>query len=293
MTKTCPSTPDGLDAKGGSLAYIDMLRGLAILGVLLVHSTLGMPTVGLEKLPMHIEYLLCAGKHGVSLFFVVSAFTLTRSIHIRIDKEHMPIRKYFLRRFFRIAPAYYFVLIITFFMGIGMPGYASSQDATLTWPSFAAHLLFVNGFFPYYANDFLGVEWSISTEFMFYVLLPFLFLWLNKTSTASQAIIRVGLYYLASIVIVLFWNIFTKAGHLQALGGGFASPAFDAWRYFFIATHLPEFAAGMAVWLVLHLKVCDHPMTDRQTGRQAGRQAGRQQACADRTGMCCNSRGIC
>jgi peptidoglycan/LPS O-acetylase OafA/YrhL len=164
-------------AKGdGNLAYIDMLRGLAILGVLLVHSTLfGMQVVGLNKLPMHLEWWLLAGRHGVTLFFVVSAFTLMRSMHVRIDEEHMPIKKYFIRRFFRIAPAYYFILLVVFFSyGQGFPGYTNPQDATLSWTDLAAHLLFVNSLFPFYTNDFLGVEWSVSTEFMFYCGQPML-----------------------------------------------------------------------------------------------------------------------
>lgn len=242
-------------AKGdGNLAYIDMLRGLAILGVLLVHSTsFGMQVVGLNTFPIHFEWLLLAGKHGVTLFFVVSAFTLMRSMHVRIDEEHMPIKKYFIRRFFRIAPAYYFVLLVAFFCyGQGFPGYSNPQDATLTWPDLAAHLLFVNSLFPFYTNNFLGVEWSVSTEFMFYILLPFLFLWLHKTSTKNQTIIKIGLLYFASII--LYWAIFFKGGYLQRLGGGFASPVFGAWSYFFIATQLQAFVMGVAIWKFIHLQ---------------------------------------
>jgi peptidoglycan/LPS O-acetylase OafA/YrhL len=190
-------------------------------------------------------------------------------MHIRIDKEHMPMRKYFLRRFFRIAPAYYFVLSITFFLyGAGFPRYSNPQDETLTWLDYGAHLIFVNGFFPYYSSDFIGVEWSVSTEFMFYMLLPFIFLWLNKTSTANQAINKIGFLYLASIA--LYWVFFFKGEVLHGLGNGFDTQLFDAWNYFFIATHLQAFVVGVAMWLIIHLQSRDLPMiVNRQQAKFA------------------------
>lgn len=235
--------------KEENLAYIDMLRGFAIIGVLLVHSTIGMEVAGLGALPFHLEWLLRAGKHGVDLFFAVSAFTLMRSMHNRISVEHMAMRKYFLRRFFRIAPAYYVVLVVVFvFYGKGITGYVDPLDATLSELDLIAHLLFLNGFSPYFTNDFLGVEWSISTEFLFYVLLPFIFIWLNKATSKSQAIRRAAFLYFVGIG--LYWVTFFKVD-FSSLGGGFAAPISPNWLYFFITSHLHVFIAGVVAWLVL------------------------------------------
>lgn len=232
-----------------NLAYIDMLRGFAIVGVLLVHSTIGMEMAGLSALPFHLEWLLRAGKHGVDLFFAVSAFTLMRSMHNRISVEHMAMRKYFCRRFFRIAPAYYVVLIVVFlFYGKGILGYVDPQEAALSLLDLTTHLLFVNGFFPYFTNGFLGVEWSVSTEFLFYVLLPFIFIWLDKAVSKNQAICSAAFLYFASIG--LYWVIFFKVD-FSALGGGFAAPIFPNWLYFFITSHLHVFIAGILAWLAL------------------------------------------
>ena len=279
MTNLVSNYTDNFAAnRDNSLAYIDMLRGLAIVGVLLAHSMIGMSTAELRELPMNLERILWAGRHGVALFFVVSAFTLTRSMYYRFNNECLPIRKYFLRRFFRIAPAYYFILIITFLFGNGVTGYVNPKDVTLSWQDLTAHLFFVNGFFPYYTNDFLGVEWSVSTEVMFYMLLPIIYLWLVKVPTISKKIAKVSLLCLASIAIVLLWLVFSKAKFLHVLGDGFTSPVLDSWRYFFIANHLHEFAVGMTLWFVLNFKACiySNKSTDRQADRQADRQTGRQ-----------------
>ncbi len=95
--------------------YIDLLRGVAICGVLSVHSTFGMNAAGLTQLPMHAESLLFAGKFGVSLFFVLSAYTLMLSLSGRIGTSQSMFLPYFIRRFFRIAPAYYLILFLVFF----------------------------------------------------------------------------------------------------------------------------------------------------------------------------------
>lgn len=230
--------------------YIDLLRGLAIFGVVAAHSMMGMAAIGLTQLPFHIDWLLSAGRHGVSLFFVVSAFTLIRSLNSR--RGDPMFFAYFVRRFFRIVPAYYLVLLLVFFAyGKGFESYTPPGEPNLTWPDLAAHLLFVNGLFPYYINDFLGVEWSIAAEFPFYAMLPFIFLWLRNTEAGLPLSIKAALLYGGSLA--LLWMMYWKAGPLIQLLGIHLYPReiFVPWTYFFILTHMHEFAAGIAVWTLM------------------------------------------
>lgn len=59
------------------LTYLDALRGLAVLGVILVHCTLITNQTG--------KFLVLgfAGQRGVQLFYVISAFTIFHSLSIR------------------------------------------------------------------------------------------------------------------------------------------------------------------------------------------------------------------
>ena len=60
--------------------YIDALRGWAILGVIIVHSSQNF------ELPSILSRLSAAGARGVQLFFVVSALTLlARGINATTD----------------------------------------------------------------------------------------------------------------------------------------------------------------------------------------------------------------
>lgn len=213
MTLTSPSSREHFD-------YIDLLRGIAIFGVLSAHSAFGIGASGLAQLPLHFEWLLGAGKHGVSLFFVVSAFTLIRSMDARRSSEESLIGPYLVRRFFRIAPAYYLVLLLVFFLyGKGFEGYTPPGDRNLGWPDLAAHMLFVNGLFPYYINDFIGVEWSIATEFMFYAVLPMIFLWLRNSRNHASLVCKAAALYLAGLA--LLWFMYFKGGHLQRIIGNY------------------------------------------------------------------------
>jgi len=143
--------------------YIDSMRGVAILMVLAVHSTMFFKLFNLSELPFNIEKILYSGKYGVALFFIVSAYTLFRSLDLRKENSFV---KYFIRRFFRIAPMYYLVLIVLFIV---------DNDQGISTLNLTTHILFINGFFVNYFNSIMGVEWTIFVEVAFYLLLPLIY----------------------------------------------------------------------------------------------------------------------
>lgn len=82
---------------------LDGLRGIAVLIVFLSHSS----GRGIQIAPWLNFHGI--GHVGVYLFFVLSGFLLTRNL-----VEGQPVGTFLVRRFFRIAPLYYLVLIATF-----------------------------------------------------------------------------------------------------------------------------------------------------------------------------------
>ena len=126
------------------LKYIDALRGLAILGVVVVNTA----SYGHSKYPELIQALINQGERGVQLFFVVSAFTLFLSYHHRLDQGTTATRNFFLRRFFRIAPLYY--LAILYFLwqdGFG-PRYWLGDEPFVTPWNILSNFLFMHGIHP-------------------------------------------------------------------------------------------------------------------------------------------------
>src|SRR5688572_16224746 len=99
-----PDAPQPLPLdEGKRLPALDGLRGLAVLLVLLDHAS----DAELYMFPGAV--MNRAGKYGVYLFFVLSAFLLAHLLLIRPPQELTQPRtwiNYFIRRFLRIFPLY-------------------------------------------------------------------------------------------------------------------------------------------------------------------------------------------
>jgi peptidoglycan/LPS O-acetylase OafA/YrhL len=131
---------------------LDGARGLAVLLVLLDHAS------DAEMRLFAGADFNRAGKYGVYLFFVLSAFLLTYQFYVRPREEFLQARTWFnyaARRFLRIFPTYCVVVLAMIAMG------------KLQSDDFATHLLLRDG---------KGAFWTIPVEVKFYLLLPLIVL---------------------------------------------------------------------------------------------------------------------
>lgn len=94
------------------VAFVDSLRGLAFLLVLLLHVSQQVPS-----LPDRLRRVTDDRQAGVQLFFLVSAFTLLTSLSQRSKRESRPIQNFLVRRFFRIAPLFWAALVFSITVG--------------------------------------------------------------------------------------------------------------------------------------------------------------------------------
>ena len=158
-------------------AYIDALRGYAILMVIAVHSS-----QYFADLPGPVKALADQGARGVQLFFVTSALTLCMSWCSRNDGAS----RFYVRRLFRIAPMFW--LAIIFFVttqGIG-PRYYAPEGIGVRHIAMTA--VFLHGLLPDTITSVVPGGWSVADEVVFYAIFPLLVPALSRM-TLSRAIV--------------------------------------------------------------------------------------------------------
>ncbi|MEZ5941735.1 MAG: acyltransferase [Planctomycetaceae bacterium] len=160
---------------------LDGLRGIAIVLVLMVHFGAVYPARAVGE--RAVQSLMATGWCGVDLFFVLSGFLIT-GILLDTRDDSGYFRKFFARRILRIFPLYYGALIGAFLIApVWMPGiiderlqssqwslwcYVSNLNSILTGPESMRGTVFNFAHF-----------WSLAIEEQFYLVWPFVLLWLK------------------------------------------------------------------------------------------------------------------
>lgn len=183
-----------------TFVFINFFRAIAALWVLLKHC---MIWGGWQEIP------LPGAKLAVDLFMIISGFLMAANAYSRNQYEPLTnSRNYFrflLRRFFRLAPAYYVSLALaalasTYYLA----GFQALQalnpekwisggvyDPARTVYSFKnilLHISFLFGLHPTYSFSSFLPDWSLSLEMQFYVVFPLLIYQMNKYGYIKYAI---------------------------------------------------------------------------------------------------------
>ena len=205
------------------LQYVNALRGMAILGVILVHN-IELFDFDKQALPHLLTVSIYQGARGVQLFFVASAFTLWLSMSRRKEEKH-PTRNFFLRRFFRIAPLYY----------LGIIFYSNFFTVhAVTASSVLANLTFLHGLRPEWIHAIVPGGWSITVEMWFYCLAPLLFK-LLKSIDHCVRFIALSILAAAALSVVIVA----------------AQPAWIDFLFYYFPSQLPVFGFGILLYFLL------------------------------------------
>lgn len=217
------------------LNYIDAIRGLAILMVVMHHTA----QQGVVKIPHVFAVLFSLGSRGVQLFFIASAFTLFRSYKNRSLVETNTKRNFFIRRYFRIAPVYYLaILYYIFHESLGARYWLGTQPI-ITLYNKITNVLFLHGFSPYWTNTLVPGGWSIAVEMMFYVIVPFLFF---RIKTINHAFVFLNF---ALIFKLLFQEVLC---YFQLIPSNFI---WTEYLFYYFPCQLPIFALGFIMYFLI------------------------------------------
>jgi peptidoglycan/LPS O-acetylase OafA/YrhL len=174
------------DRPQGSFAALDGMRGLAPLLIVFYHCAIFIGAQTPEALEQRrfgaLSGLINGSWGGVDIFFVLSGFLIGRMLLNDLARDgRIHLKKFLLRRSFRIFPAYYLVLTLsvfvfsrhqldTFWILFGTVDWDVLRDGA--W----AFYVYLNNYL-YPGTGVMSWSWSLCVEEHFYALLPLL-LWI-------------------------------------------------------------------------------------------------------------------
>lgn len=184
-----------LDAQD-KLYGLDHLRALAILFVFFYHY----------RIPIfdHPDWLTDAAKFGwtgVDLFFVLSGFLISSQLFSQLKKgENISYKEFFLKRFFRIIPAYWVVVAVYFCF----PFFHEREALAPLWKyvTFTQNL----GLDIQHKGTF-SHAWSLCVEEHFYFFLPLILIFLSFTNLLKKSYwLLIILFLIGFLTRVYNWN---------------------------------------------------------------------------------------
>ena len=234
-TPTHPASATTLNSRPNwkRLDGVDVLRGLAILFVVLNHvhmrlAIAGIPYVSDTYKPL-IGCLVWNGQFGVQIFFAVSGFLITSTSLRRWGvPSNLSLRDFYLLRIARIVPmllALLGVLTALHYANVS-PFVVPEKSGGIGRALLAALTLHVNllqahrGWLP--AN--WGVLWSLSVEELFYLFFPLLARFLGRTKVFS--VVLLGFVALGPFARTIFahgneiWEEQSYLGGMDAIALG-------------------------------------------------------------------------
>ena len=264
---------DLFDESTGNRAFIDLLRTIGILQVVLFHVIHGIVRFApseriagfIDRLPWWMNFAWQA--YGVDMIFVISAFLLTFSLLLEHrENGAISIRGYYDRRLSRILPLYYIALLV-FALVQG-----NSLNEIITSALFIGYIVGDTNVIP--------VGWSMEVMILYYLALPWIVWLLTKIGRPllwlSLAIIATALWryvYLlgqpedpaAQFLTMVYTKEATQAGFELYFRPWFRLPAFlmgTITAYLIIQNRIPKTAIVPIVAIALMFPILWLPVQD-------------------------------
>jgi len=222
------------------LDYLDGLRGLAALYVVLHHAYYGLTQeAALPSTVAHLTYWLFLGRSAVDIFIVLSGYCLMMPV-VRAGTGFSPggIVDFVRRRARRILPPYFGALLLSLLAIAFVPALRAAPPQSLwatalpVWSPgvLLSHVLLIHNFSPGWHSKIDYPMWSVATEWQIYFLFPLLLLPVRRR--AGMWAMLLTAFVVGVVPLALFFGRFSGvAPHflgLFALGMAGAEINFSA-----------------------------------------------------------------
>jgi peptidoglycan/LPS O-acetylase OafA/YrhL len=216
----------------GYLAGVDHIRGFAAVLMILYHGYQQIERKWFERGSSPFESLIIEGHTAVAMFMVLSGFIFTYGALTAAAKPgaddggEIRYAPFLRNRALRILPMYVLVVFLAIYTrpeGYTFTGFLQLFTLQATPPIATADL-----------GEFGALTWTISVEFAFYLIFPFLFRFLR----------RYGPWYLVGLIVAM--NL------LRLLSAAVEPEKARDISYWTIVGRLDQFLVGMLIgWLLV------------------------------------------
>jgi peptidoglycan/LPS O-acetylase OafA/YrhL len=169
---------------------LDILRAISVILVMTVH---------LKGAPLR----WLSGGEGVTIFFILSGYLIT-FLALREEREtsNFSLAAFYVRRTFRIFPAYYLVLglyAVLIFMAKIAP-----EKIEVFWRALPFYIFYL-GDIPFFMDEFASGlpfyhAWSLSVEEKFYIVWPFIAFTLLRGRSFARLLVCAGALLLFGVL---------------------------------------------------------------------------------------------
>lgn len=203
MDEGQPASPAAARSGEQRLAFVDGLRAVAALWVVLFHALKGALLTHLDPaLPeLVVTLLFASGDLGVSIFFALSGFVMTHTVG-RSPVDSGVMSRFMLRRLIRLTPPYYASMAIALVMlAVSM----ALKKTSAEWPNaaaIAAHLVYMQSVFDIAPLNV--VYWTLVLEIQFYAAFAVLLLLARLRPVGADLVhVRVGWFAVTALLSLL------------------------------------------------------------------------------------------
>lgn len=232
-----------MSEESGRLQWIDSLKGIAVCSIVWVH-------IGGGNTGCFFDFLGQAGAYWVELFFIISVYFACISLRKLYDggKDECTFKnriKWFSGKIWKLLPLYYLALLAyLFIIPSGANIWLGTERIKPGILNILAHLFCLHGFFPYYANSIMWVEWYLGSLVIYLALCPILCRYIRDDLRAGKlTVLFVFLSVLATSIL----------GSFQPVRDQYI---WEGWVYTYsFIVHLPSVAYGILLYYLKDRKI--------------------------------------
>lgn len=202
--------PDKKKFEAGHLNYLDGLRAVAALYVLLHHAVLQVNISSSNSRVVNWLYAIFEhGRFAVDLFIVISGFCLMLPVIQNDGVLKKGALSFFARRAKRILPTYYLAMGLSMILIYTVIGKKTGTNWDISIPvtnlDIITHLLLIQDILYETVFKINHVFWSISVEWHIYFLFPVLVMMWRKSGAIATCMISL-------LLSLFFWFVLPRIG---------------------------------------------------------------------------------